>query len=80
MGRLIAPYPTLCCVQAGRDDEAYAGGAGEEGDVNTTCFKPDKGFTGADYGKGGEGGPVQVGAPCLSACGTAVVRSAQWVV
>ena len=27
-----------------------------EGDVNTARFKPDKGFTGAEYGKGGEGG------------------------
>lgn len=47
-------------VQGGRDEEAYAGAGGEEGDVNTGRFKPDKGFTGADYGKGGSGGPVQV--------------------
>ena len=43
----------------------YAGGAGgggeggEGGEINTARFKPDKGFTGADYGQG-EGGPVQV--------------------
>jgi hypothetical protein len=36
------------------------GGEGGEGDVNTARFKPDKGFSGADYGKGGEGGAVQV--------------------
>ncbi|PSC71438.1 SNW SKI-interacting [Micractinium conductrix] len=47
-----------------QDDEVYAGGAGgggeggEGGEINTARFKPDKGFTGADYGQG-EGGPVQ---------------------
>lgn len=46
--------------QSRQDDEAHAGGAGGEGDVNTGRFKPDKGFSGADYGKGGEGGAVQV--------------------
>lgn len=46
--------------QSRQDDDVYAGGAGEEGDVNTNRFKPDKGFSGADYGKGGEGGAVQV--------------------
>ncbi|GAB4821948.1 hypothetical protein N2152v2_008994 [Parachlorella kessleri] len=57
---LFADRSELFRHKAGRDDEAYAGGAGgEEGDVNTARFKPDKGFTGADYGKGGEGGPVQ---------------------
>lgn len=58
----MLPLP-LVCLQSRQDDEVYAGagGAGGEGDeVNTARFKPDKGFTGADYGKGGEGGAVQV--------------------
>jgi SNW domain-containing protein 1 len=46
-----------------RDEETYASGGGGGGgggaDVDTSRFKPDKGFTGADYGKGGEGGAVQ---------------------
>ena len=55
------------CLQGRQDAEVYAGaggggggGEGGEGDVNTARFKPDKGFSGADYGKGGEGGAVQV--------------------
>jgi hypothetical protein len=48
-------------LQGGRDDEAHAGAGGEGADVNTARFKPDKGFTGADYGKGGNEGAVQVG-------------------
>lgn len=52
--------PTLD-PQGGRDEETHAGAGGGEGaDVNTARFKPDKGFTGADYGKGGGGGQVQV--------------------
>lgn len=56
----------MAAAQGGRDDEAYAaGGGGEGGDINTARFKPDKGFTGADYGKGGgSGGPVQVRRGC----------------
>jgi SNW domain-containing protein 1 len=52
-------------VQGRQDEEAYAGGAGSA-EVDTGRFKPDKGFTGADYGAaaaaaaaGGERGAVQ---------------------
>ena len=50
--------------QGRRDEETYASGGGGGGgggaEIDTSRFKPDKGFTGADYGKGGEGGAVQV--------------------
>jgi SNW domain-containing protein 1 len=52
--------------RANRDEEAYegragggagAGAGGAGGEIDTARFKPDKGFTGADYGgkKGGDG-------------------------
>lgn len=56
---LFADRAELFKHKSRQDDEAHAGGAGGEGDVNTGRFKPDKGFSGADYGKGGEGGAVQ---------------------
>ena len=73
-----SPPPSLL-LQGRQDAEVYAGaggggGGGEGGEegVNTARFKPDKGFSGADYGKGGEGGAVQVRSfhPCAvgSAC------------
>lgn len=47
--------------RAGAETFASGGGGGEgDEEINTARFKPDKGFSGADYGtKGGEGGEVQ---------------------
>ena len=61
---LFADRSELFRGRANKDDEAYAGraaggggtaaaaGGGGGGDVDTTRFKPDKGFSGVDYGKG----------------------------
>ncbi|KAI3435958.1 hypothetical protein D9Q98_002016 [Chlorella vulgaris] len=61
---LFADRSELFKHKGRKDDEVYAGagaGGGEGGEeVDTKRFKPDKGFTGADYTKGsGEGGAVQ---------------------
>lgn len=63
---LFADRSELFKGRANRDDEAYAGRAGggpgtaaAGGEIDTARFKPDKGFTGADYGGkngGGDGG------------------------
>eukprot|EP00887_Chlorella_sp_A99_P006436 scaffold3.g6436.t1 len=69
---LFADRGELFRHRGARDAETYAsgggGGGGEdggggEGEPDTKRFKPDKGFTGADYGRGAEGrdgaGPIQ---------------------
>jgi SNW domain-containing protein 1 len=61
---LFADRSDLFKGRANRDEEAYEGragggpgGAGAGGEIDTARFKPDKGFTGADYGgKSGGGG------------------------
>ncbi|KAH7619205.1 hypothetical protein Ndes2526B_g06158 [Nannochloris sp. 'desiccata'] len=55
---LFADRSDLFKGRANRDEEAYegraggGGGGGAGGEIDTARFKPDKGFTGADYGGG----------------------------
>ncbi len=59
---LFADRSELFKGRANRDDEAYEGRAGggpgsaPGGEIDTARFKPDKGFTGADYGGGNKDG------------------------
>lgn len=54
---LFADRSDLFKGRANRNEEAYEGRAGGDagGEIDTARFKPDKGFTGADYGGGGGG-------------------------
>ena len=54
---LFADRSDLYRGRANQDDEAYAGRAGGgAAEIDTARFKPDKGFSGAEYGKGAGGG------------------------
>lgn len=55
---LFADRSDLFKGRANRDEEAYEGraGGGAGGAIDTARFKPDKGFTGADYGGGNKNG------------------------
>lgn len=56
------PQTQTQTTQGRKDDEAHAAAGDGGAEPDTKRFKPDKGFSGADYdrgGGGGEGGAVQ---------------------
>lgn len=62
---LFADRSELFRHKGGRDEETYAAGGGAAGgaaEVDTSRFKPDKGFTGTDYARGGGEGGAGAGA------------------